>query len=68
MNIRPLQDRVVVRRMEEETTQVIVDDFTKHEAMWLTDLITEKLIDKGHDDVLAYSYKIVVDIQAKEDA
>ena len=51
--------------MEEETTEVIVDDFTKHEAMWLTDLITEKLIDKGYDDVLAYSYKIVVDIQAR---
>ena len=52
----------------EETTQVIVDDFTKREAMWLADLITEKLFDNGHVDVLAYSYKIVVDIQAQEDA
>ena len=51
--------------MEEETTQVTVDDFTKHEAMWLAELIHEKLIDKGYDDVLAYSYNIVVDIQAR---
>ena len=56
------------KHLQEETTQVIVDDFTKREAMWLADLITEKLFDNGHVDVLAYSYKIVVDIQAQEDA
>jgi hypothetical protein len=58
------EDKIMSNRMK----HVTLENYTKSEIEWLAEMVAEKLIEMGYEDIGSYAFSVEVDFEETDGA